>query len=219
MLGGVQVLVNNVPAPIYYVSATQLSAIVPWETIASIAQIQVINNGTPSNVVTEFVYPTTPGIFTIPPGGIYYAAALHPADFSLVSPAHPAQIGETIAVFVTGLGDVSPSVTDGAAGVAGATINTIAANVGGIAATISYAGLAPGLAGLYQLNIQIPAGVTPGDNYLNIGTMDGTSYSTEALISVAAAATSAGPQERPAMRRPASASRLFPWNARPLPPR
>jgi len=118
-----------------------------------------------------------------------------------VTPAHPAQIGEIIAVFVTGLGDVSPAVGDGALGVFSSTNNTIIADVGGIAATVSYAGLAPGLAGLYQLNIQIPVGVTPGDNYLNIGAMDGTSYSSEALITIAAAATSAGPQARPAIRR------------------
>jgi uncharacterized protein (TIGR03437 family) len=214
ILGGVQVMINNVPAPIYYVSATQLSAIVPFETTASIAQIQVINNGTASNVVTEFLNATNPGIFTNPAGGIGYAAALH-ADFSLVTPAHPAQIGEVIAVFVTGLGDVSPTIADGAAGVFSTTNNTITADVSGTAAAVSYAGLAPGLAGLYQLNIQIPTGVTAGDNYLNIGTMDATSYSSEALISVAAASTSAGPQARPALRRPASASRLFPWGRRP----
>jgi uncharacterized protein (TIGR03437 family) len=196
------------------VSATQLSAIVPFETTASIAQIQVINNGTASNVVTEFLNATNPGIFTNPAGGIGYAAALH-ADFSLVTPAHPAQIGEVIAVFVTGLGDVSPTIADGAAGVFSTTNNTITADVSGTAAAVSYAGLAPGLAGLYQLNIQIPTGVTAGDNYLNIGTMDATSYSSEALISVAAASTSAGPQARPALRRPASASRLFPWGRRP----
>jgi uncharacterized protein (TIGR03437 family) len=210
-LGNVQVLINNRPAPLYYVSATQLSAIVPFETTTSIAQIQVVNNGTTSNTVTEFVNTTTPGIFTIPPGGISYAAAEH-ADGSLVSPSSPAQIGEIIAVFVTGLGDVFPAIADGAAGVFSSTSNTIVADVSGISAPISYAGLAPGLAGLYQLNVQIPAGVTPGDNFLDLGSMDGTSYSGEALISVAAASAAAGPaarpESRPALRRPGGARGL-----------
>jgi len=87
-LGGVQVLINNLPAPLYYVSSTQISAIVPWETGTSIAQFQVVNNGAMSNVVTEFVNPTTPGVF----GGISYAAAEH-VDYSVVTPSNPAQVG------------------------------------------------------------------------------------------------------------------------------
>ena len=127
-LGGVQVLINNLPAPIYYVSSTQIAAIVPYETNTSIAQIQVVYNQTSSNVVTELVNATTPGVFTNPAGGIGYAAAEH-ADGSLVTTASPAQIGETIAVFVTGLGDVFPSIMDGAAGVSGSTSNAITADV------------------------------------------------------------------------------------------
>src|SRR4029077_14192727 len=127
-LAGVQVLINNRPAPIYYVSSGQVSAIVPYETTGSVAQIQVVNNQGSSNVVTELVNPTTPGLFTIPAGGIGYAAAEH-ADGSLVSPSHPAQVGETIAVYVTGLGDVLPSISDGAPGVSSATTNTITAAV------------------------------------------------------------------------------------------
>ena len=180
-LGGVQVLVNNVAAPLYYVSATQIAAIVPFETTASVAQIQVINNQGQSNMVTEFVNLTTPGIFTIPPGGINYAAAEH-SDGSLVTPSHPAQVGETVAVYVTGLGDVSPGVGDGAAGVFGTTSNTISAFVSGTAASVAYAGLAPGLAGLYQVNLQIPSGLSAGDHYLDLSGPD--SYTSLALISV-----------------------------------
>jgi uncharacterized protein (TIGR03437 family) len=180
-LGGVQVLINNRPAPIYYVSSTQIAAIVPYETTTSVAQIQVVNNQAMSNVVTEFVNATTPGVFTIPAGGLGYAAAEH-ADGSLVTPSHPAQVGETIAVYVTGLGDVFPSISDGTAGVSGSTSNAITAFVSGTAATVAYAGLAPGLVGLYQVNVQIPTGITAGDNYMDIAGPD--SYTSEALISI-----------------------------------
>ncbi len=183
-LGGVQVLVNNIAAPIYYVSAGQVAALVPYETASSVAQIQVSNNGTLSNAVTESVNLTTPGIFTEPAGGAGYAAALHP-DFSLVSPNSPAQIGETIAVYVTGLGDVFPSIPDGS--VASSTSlsnasNQMTATVGGIAATVTFAGLAPGLAGLYQVNVTIPSGVTAGDNYLELLGPD--SDALEALVTI-----------------------------------
>jgi uncharacterized protein (TIGR03437 family) len=180
-LAGVQVLINGRQAPIYYVSSGQVSVIVPYETSASIAQIQVVNNQGSSNVVTELVNATTPGIFTNPAGGIGYAAAEH-ADGSLVSPSHPAQVGEQIAVYVTGLGDVFPGIADGAPGVSSATSNTITAAVDNIAATVAYSGLAPTLVGLYQVNVTIPSGVAAGDWFLDISGPD--SYTSEAIISV-----------------------------------
>lgn len=174
-LNGVQVMINGRAAPIYYVTPTQISVIVPYLT-ESIAQIQVINNGTSSNIVTQFVGSTSAGVFTIPEGGIGNAAALHP-DFSLVSNDSPAQVGETIAVYVGGMGVVSPSVPDGAADPSGTLSNTlntpvvyIADSAGNFtqATSVPYSGLAPGFAGLYQLNVTIPSGVASGPTSLEI---------------------------------------------------
>lgn len=200
-LGGVKVMINNIPAPIYSVSSSQVSVIVPYEiqeSAGSVAQIQVINNGQSSNTVTEFVNLTTPGAFTNPVGGLGYAAAEH-AGGALVTPSNPAQIGETIQVFVTGLGDVFPSIADGAAGVVSATTssNPITADINGTSAMITYAGLAPQLAGLYQVNLQIPTGLTAGDNVLDISGPD--SYSSEALITIGSSGA-AQPQAEPARR-------------------
>lgn len=201
-LNGVQVLINGKPAPLYFVSPNQISAIVPFGTTTATAQIQVINNGVSSNIVTTFVNQTSPGVFTVPPGGVGQAAALHP-DFSLVTTARPAQIGETIAVYLTGLGDVTPAVPDGALGPSNPpslTTNNITAFVGGKMATVTYAGLAPQLAGLYQVNITIPAGVSAGDNALDISGPD--SYTTESVIPVGAGSASTPAANQPAVRRP-----------------
>jgi uncharacterized protein (TIGR03437 family) len=177
ILNGVQVMINGRPAPMYFVSSTQLSVIVPYFT-ESIAQIQVINNGKSSNVVTQFVGSTSGGVFTFNPvGGIGYAAALHNADFSVVSPDSPAQIGETIDVFTAGMGIVSPTVLDGAADPSGTLSSTpytpsifIADSAGNDTqvTTVSYSGLAPGFAGLYQINFTIPSGVASGPTSLEI---------------------------------------------------
>ena len=183
-LNGVQVLINNVAAPVYVVSATQVSAIVPYGITSSIAQIQVVTNNATSNAVTVYVGQTSPGVFTNPAGGISDAAALHP-DFSLVTPNSPAQIGETIAVYVTGLGAVFPGISDGAAGPTGQlsmTSGTIAANVDGLPATVTYSGLAPQLAGLYQINFTVPTGVSTGEVTLGIAGPD--SYSSESIIAI-----------------------------------
>ena len=187
-LGGVQVMVNSRPAPIYVVSPGQISAVVPFATTELIAGIQVINNGVPSNTVTTFVNLTAPGVFTNPTGGLGSAAALHP-DFTLVTAANPAQIGETVAIFVTGLGDVSPAVADGAPGPGNPfslVTNTILVYIDGQQATPVFAGLAPGLVGLYQINVQVPSGVSSGNVTLDISGPD--FYTTEATIPIGSGA-------------------------------
>ncbi len=181
-LNKVQVKINGVAAPIYYVTLGQISAIVPFGTAVassgtSYAQIQVINNGTASNTVTVIANATAPGVFASQQNGLGTAAVLH-ADFSVVTAASPAKVGETVLVYLTGLGAVSPTPGDGTAGPSNplSKITTdIAVNIDGIDSNVTYAGLAPGLAGLYQINVQVPSGVTtpsPGV-YLDINTPDG----------------------------------------------
>lgn len=183
-LGNVQVTINGVKAPIYYVAPTQISVIVPYATTQAIAQIQVTTDGNQSNTVTTFTGTTAAGVFSVPPGGLGYAAALH-QNGSLVSEANPAQANETVSVFVTGLGAVTPTISDGNAGPVSPlsqTTNTITAYIGGTQATVTYSGLAPQLAGLYQVNVTVPAGLTAGDNNLDISGPD--SYSSEVVIPV-----------------------------------
>jgi uncharacterized protein (TIGR03437 family) len=119
-------------------------------------------NGTKSNSVVVPLAATAPGIFSVPANGISSAAALH-ANYSLISAANPATQGEIISMYLTGLGATKPSVTDGAAAPGKAPLALItgplAIYVGGIqvpANQIYYAGLAPTLAGLYQVNFTIP---------------------------------------------------------------
>ncbi len=188
-LGGVQVMINNRPAPLYVVSPSLITAVVPFGTSESVAAIEVTSNGQKSNTVTVFTTLTSPGVFTKPPGGIGYAAALHTTDFSEVTPLNPAKPGETLAVFLTGLGSVSPAVADGTPGPANPTssaVASLAAYLDGKTVNVSFAGLAPTLVGLYQMNLQIPATVRSGDRYLDIAGPD--SYNSEAVIPISGGA-------------------------------
>jgi len=192
-LNGVQVMISGLPAPIYYVSPTQVSVIVPYAVTGSISQVQIISGSASSNTVSTFVNKTVPGVFTQNQTGLGYAAIIH-LDGSLVTPSHPAQIGETLSAFLTGLGAVNPLVPDGSAGPVSPlsqTTNTITVDVNGVAATVGYAGLAPQLAGLYQINFTVPTGLTNGDNSIDIGGPD--SYTSEALISIGTATSNAAP--------------------------
>jgi hypothetical protein len=89
-------------------------------------------------------------------------------------------MGESLALYLTGLGAVSPAVGDGAPGPSGTLSNataSIAVSFSGTAAPAPiFAGLAPGYSGLYQLNITVPAGLTVGDNYLNISCYDSSGH-------------------------------------------
>jgi uncharacterized protein (TIGR03437 family) len=189
-LGDVQVSIGGVNAPIYYVSPTQVSVIVPYEATSSIVPIQITNNGNQSNVVTVYTNQTSAGVFSQSQNGIGVGAALHQDGITLVTPSNPAQPGETVSVYLTGLGAVNPSVSDGAPGPSSPlsyASNTITADIGGVTATVAYAGLAPGFAGLYQVNLTIPTGLTAGENALDISGPD--SYTSEVTIAVGGAAT------------------------------
>jgi len=175
-LAGVQVLIDGQPSPVYAVSPGQLSAIVPYSTgfslinPASYAQVQVVNNGTPSNVVTMRASVCAPGIFAIGSTGTGYGAVLH-ANYQLVSPANPAKPGEVVLVFVTGLGPVKPGVADGAPGPSSPLSYTTYPFVvvfGSEVVNPLFAGVAPGLAGLYQINVQVPSDLTTGDYDLSV---------------------------------------------------
>lgn len=203
-LAGVQALVNNRPAPILYASATQIVIQVPFNTTTSIASIQVSYKGALSNPITTLVNKTTPGVFTLPIGGVNHASARH-SNGTLVTPANPAKIGETISLYLTGLGDLTANVADGGAGPTGTPAkptNTIAVFVGGIAVTPSFLALAPGIAGLYLMKLAIPAGVVTGDVFLDVSGPD--SYSSQATLAVSS--RTVGQVER---RRPQGPSRSF----------
>ncbi|HTS46462.1 MAG TPA: IPT/TIG domain-containing protein, partial [Bryobacteraceae bacterium] len=181
-LGQVSVSINNIPCPIYYVSPTQISVIVPYDVASNqtgLANIQVTNNGVASNVVQMYLSDSAPGAFSTSQNGIGYAAAVHAATGALISSSDPAQPGEYISLFLTGLGTVSPSISNGALGPVNPLSVSDLYNAGNLSVffndyfngtvgnpgTIEFAGLAPELAGLYQINVQVPTtGLVSGDN-------------------------------------------------------
>jgi uncharacterized protein (TIGR03437 family) len=209
-LDGVQVLMNNRPAPLYFVSPGQIAAIVPYGTTEPIVQVQVNRNGVTSNAVTALRNATHPGIFSQSQSGEGIGAVLH-TDYSLVTEAKPALPGETIQVYLTGLGAVFPTIADGALG--GATELTlnktqpgsVRGRVDNLTAEVAYAGLAPGLAGLYQVNLTVPTNSSAGNVFLNIETPDAITSQVALPVGVAAlAADSPAPRkavERPFVRR------------------
>jgi uncharacterized protein (TIGR03437 family) len=201
-LNGVQVTIGGYPAAIYYVSATQISAIVPYEvTVGEIVDIQVNNNGAQSNIVTNYVANTAPGVFTQNQNGTGYGEIEHlgignttATPGSVVTDANPAIEGETLAGYLTGLGAVSPAITDGAPGPTSLSeaTNTITFDINDPSTqlTPSFAGLAPSYSGLYQFNFTLPtSGITVGPNYFDITGPD--AYMSYLLLPIQATAPAA----------------------------
>jgi uncharacterized protein (TIGR03437 family) len=190
-LGGVQVMVNRTPAPLFFVSSTQISIVVPFDIPAfDLATFIVTNNGIASNPVTLYTAPTAPGVFSTTQNGVGPAAVTH-ANGTLVSASNPATVGETLVLYLTGLGSVTPSVSDGAAGPlkplsnVDASVTVELQDVKGnyyTSPNVSFAGLAPGFAGLYQVNFVVPSRVPSGQAYVNVGTDD--AYTTETKIAI-----------------------------------
>jgi uncharacterized protein (TIGR03437 family) len=143
--------------------------------------VQVIDNGAAGNTVTVPVVVAQPGIFTYTVGNTTYGAILHSANYATANTASPAAVGETVLIYCTGLGTVSPQPADGMAA-AGSSETAAAASVtiGGVQAEISYSGLAPGFVGLYQINAVVPSGLTSGNQPVII-TVNGTQSSITLL--------------------------------------
>ena len=166
-LAGTSVTFNGIAAPMIYASATVTAAVVPYRVFgATKAAVTVTYQGRTTRVTNVPVAPTAPALFTRNASGSGQAAALNEGG-SLNFTSNPAPIGSIVTVYLTGEGTTLPPGTDGR--VAGApplpqAIQPVSVSIGGSSSEILYGGAAPGLiAGMMQLNVRIPFGITVGD--------------------------------------------------------
>jgi uncharacterized protein (TIGR03437 family) len=161
--GGVTVLVNYLAAPLFYVSPGQINFLVPYELLPGPVSVVVIRQNLAGPVVKIQLNSTSPGLF---PWNGNLAIATH-LNGALVSAGAPAHGGEIIVLYVDGLGRVTPDTDSGrivsfaAAIVAARQLQILLNGVACPAANVLYAGLAPGFAGLYQINLVLPAPIPP----------------------------------------------------------
>ena len=173
-LAGTRVLFDGTPAPLLYVSATQLSAVTPFGVAGrQFTQIEVESRGVRSAPAFMPVASTAPAIFTQSAQGTGPGAILN-QDFTVNGPANPAAPGAFVFLFATGGGVVTPAAADGrlAQGVS-STVAQVSVAVDGQPAEVVYAGGAPDLiAGVLQVNLRLPANLRPGDLPIVIRTGD-----------------------------------------------
>ncbi len=162
-LAGVTVYVDNIVSGLFFVSPGQINFLIPYEVEATSVTVFVERQGITGPVVTIPLAPVSPGFFQ---WNGNFAVAQH-ADGSLISPAAPAQGGEIVVLYAAGLGHTIPDVPPGYI-VSTATWILAAAQLQILidgeqcaAGSILYAGLTPGFAGLYQINLRLPADLPP----------------------------------------------------------
>jgi uncharacterized protein (TIGR03437 family) len=163
-LAGTTVTFNGTPASILYTSATQVSAIVPYAISGNTADVAVtFQNGVSATSVG--IAASAPGLFTSDSTGKGQAAAFN-QDGSLNGSAVPAKAGDAIVLYATGEGLTTPAGTDGklASTPAPAPNLPVTVQIAGQTAHVIYAAGAPGqVAGMMQINAEIPGGIAPGD--------------------------------------------------------
>ena len=170
-MGGVQVLVNNYPAALLYASATQISAIVPYEINAPVflenVSLLVRYSGQSSNGILVEQASAAPGLFTADSSGSGPGAILN-GDLTLNSRNNPAKPGDPVVLYLTGEGQtlphgVSGSVTSPQPPYPQPVLPPVVTIDGQPAQVLFYAE-APGIvAGMLQINVQIPDGARSGD--------------------------------------------------------
>jgi len=153
-LAGFEASVNGVTAPLYYVSPNQVNLQIPYETQPGPAILTVGNPYVNINYNFQ-VAASAPGIFT-------------QADGTIV-PFPSAARGNTITLYITGDGQLSPSLPTGEAPAAGTPLSrlpkprlAVSITVGGVPAATTFVGIPSGYVGVTQINFTVPSGTPTG---------------------------------------------------------
>ncbi len=175
-LDGTSVTIDKVPAFVGYISPTQVNVVAPADASTGQVQITATNCAGTSNAVSIQKNAVAPGLLSpssFSANGKQYLAALLPDGQTYVgSPGYAAaQPGNSLSTFGIGFGPVNPGVAPGVAAtgatsIPGLTIgfeNASGGSSGATPAAVGYAGLAPGLIGLYQFNFTVPTVPAAGD--------------------------------------------------------
>ncbi len=150
-----QLLVEGIPAPVFFRSEGQVNAQIPYE-IEGLAEvsIRVVVNGVTSNSVRSRVAPAAPGVFMWQGNALI---TVRP-DGSLVTAQAPARAGEVLMLFAPGVGPTQPPSRTGEPSKAPfpKPVGAVRLLIAGRPVELLYAGAAPGFVGLMQLNFVVP---------------------------------------------------------------
>ena len=165
VIGDTRILFDGVPAPLLYVRADQINAIVPYGLHGRFAtSFQVEVAGARSEQLQLRVETASPAIFTMSGSGKGQGAVVN-QDGTVNSPLYPAPRDSIIAIYGTGEGQTRPAGQDGRIITTDVRppLAAVSVKIAGIPADVKYAGSAPGLvSGVFQLNVSVPSNTPIG---------------------------------------------------------
>ena len=195
-LGNTQVLFDSTPAPLIFVRADQVNAIVPYEIAGRLTtNVTILRNGVTSTALQQRVVDTSPSIFSLNAtstgsGTGSGQGAILNQNGSVNGINNPAAKGTVISIYATGEGALTPGVPTGSVtSTTGPTfpkpIGNVTVTIGGIPATIAYEGEAPGLvSGVLQVNAFIPTSVASGNQTVVLTVGSGTNSQQAITVAV-----------------------------------
>ena len=183
-LAGTLALMGDEFLPLQFVSAGQINAIIPYDMPVNATQQLLIQQTSALSLPQSMQLAVAqPAVFTQDQSGlgagIIVAVKPDQTQF-VVTPAKPASAGDALVIYCAGLGAIDPVIPAGSAapGVPlSKTVNTTMVSIGGQPAQVLFSGLAPGFAGLYQVNVIVPSGIAADASAPVILTVGGISSS------------------------------------------
>lgn len=159
-MAGASVYVANMPVPLLYVSSTQINFLIPTNLIPGTVPVRVVKQGLTGPEVKITLVPGAPALFSRADG--YVIAEDWNAGYAVITGDAPAHAGDVVILYATGLGPAGQNATGQVPAAAVPIDNPAGLSVylNGVAldrSAILYAGLTPGFAGLYQINLVLPA--------------------------------------------------------------
>src|SRR5271165_5808 len=180
-LGTTSVTIDGANVPLLYAGGGQVNGVVPFALQQNVTHLLVVTRDNAISVPEPVTISSAePAVFTADGSGTGQGVVLgflNGGAQVLADSANPVSAGGYIVMYATGLGAVTPAVPDGIAGPSfplSTVTDPISLTIGGVNATITYAGLAPGSASLYQVNAIVPV-VAPGNSVPLVITVDGQS--------------------------------------------
>lgn len=179
------VLIDGQYIPMFFTSDGQVNAVVPYGLSTNVRHQLVLQRDNSLSVPQSvLIAPARPGVFTIDSSGsgqghIY---KIDSAGRQILANANaPAKAGDTLVIYCSGLGAVTPALNAGSPtplAFLTQTTGTLTAKVGGMPAAVNFAGLTPGSTGLYQVNLVVPSGLPNNDATSLVLTISGQDSST-----------------------------------------
>jgi uncharacterized protein (TIGR03437 family) len=168
-LAGSSVTLNGQRLPLLYAAPHKINAQLPFE-ITGPALLQV-NSRTSTETVAIEIAPYAPAVLQVQIGYRQYPSITRSGTNSLITPFAPASAGEYVTLYVIGLGVVEGSIAAGEVAPANPllrVLNPVEVEIGAFSVAPSFVGLTPGYAGLYQINLRLPATLRAGATALRV---------------------------------------------------